>query len=230
MTTVVTVRTGKKYPVWYVTHMKRMMARYLPGMTRFVCLTDQPESIDGVVTVDISAYGLKSWYAKMLVFNRDVVGPGKILYIDLDMIVAGDLTPLVNLDCAFAICRNFTQINQARNGGRVTWGCGYGSCVMLLGEQFGTGEDETIWDKFHEDEWGWIEKAAQMGDQWIIEQIHPHAAILQDLLPPGFFLHYKDFPEDPLSAMDARVFVFAGKTKPHDCQIKWIRDKWHCRF
>lgn len=227
MITIVCVKTGHKYGMRYVLHLQRMIEKHMPVEHRFVCLTDQDESQPpGIEFINIREYGLKGWFAKMLVFNREIVGPGKILYIDLDMVVAGDLGPLVNLDIDYelGICENFTQIRQRRDGGKVTWPCGYGSCVMLLGKEYGP----EVWDKFSEDPWAHIANSKQFGDQYIIEKLTAGKAIfLQDLLPPGYFLHYKDFTDEPDER--AAILVFAGKTKPIDCSIPWIKTLWFCQ-
>ena len=223
MITVVCVKTGHKYGMRYVVHLKRMIDKYLPVEHRFVCLTDQHErEPGGIEFIDIREYGLKGWYAKMLIFNRSIVGPGKILFIDLDMVIARSLMPLVALDHEFVICRNFTQLRQMRDGGKVTWPCLYGSCVMLLGDGFGL----DIWHQFMSDSWGWITRAKQMGDQWIIEQLDNSAVFFQDVLPTGYLLHYKDFTDTPDDR--AAILVFAGKTKPIDCKIEWIKRLWYC--
>lgn len=211
----------------YVLNLQRMVARHLPIEHEFICLTDRymPWS-NSITPIDISKYCLKSWFAKMLVFNRELIGDGPILYIDLDMIIAGSLLPLVGLgmDYRLYICENFTQIRQNRNGGKVTWPCGFGSCVMLLGDDYGN----DVWEKFCVDPWGHIHRSRQFGDQYIIENLTAgHAIFLQDVLPEGYFLHYKDFTTEPDPR--AHVLVFAGKTKPVDCKIPWIRQHWDCR-
>ena len=223
MITVVCVLTGKKYGFRYVLQLHRMVSKFLPVDHRFLLLTDETTTApDGIEVINIEHYGLKTWFAKMLIFNREVVGDGKILYIDLDMIIAKSLEPLVNLDINFGICDNFTRINQIRNGGKATWPCQFGSCVMLLGDGFG----QFVWDKFWKKPWAYILNAKQFGDQYIIECLTGKCAVvLQDVLPEGYFLHYKDFTEEPDER--AAVLVFAGKTKPIDCQIPWIKEKWH---
>jgi len=232
MLKVVCVMTGRKYSMKYVYHLRRMITKHLPVDHTFICLTDEPienppSNIKFInVAKYISQYGLKIWFAKMLIFNREIVGDGKILYIDLDMVIAASLEPLANLDMEYhlGICANFTRINQARNGGKPTWPCGYGSCVMLLGEEYGP----EVWDKFSKDTWGYIGNAHQFGDQYIIEKLTAgNAIMLQDVLPDGYFLHYKDFTINPDKR--AAVLVFAGKTNPADCDIQWITDLWYCK-
>lgn len=221
---VVCVRTGRKYPLRYVLHLQRMVERYLPYDHEFICLTDQQDHQNdpNITFIDISHWKLHTWFAKMLIFNHDVVGSGKILYIDLDMVIAGDLRPLVDLDIDFGICQNFTQIRQTREG-KVTWPCRYGSCVMLLSDRWARHQ---FWEQFWNRSWQWITEARQFGDQWIIEKMYGGAVYLQDMLPEGYFLHYRDFTDTPKP--DAHILVFAGKSKPMNCKIEWIKKLWNC--
>lgn len=225
MIKAICVRTGTKYPLRYVLHMQRMVAKHLSAPHEFICLTDQETDTAGLTIkfIDIRQWKLHGWFAKMLLFNEAVTGPGPILYIDLDMVVAGSLDPLAALDVDFGVCQNFTQIRQMREGGRVTWPCRYGSCVVLLGAYWSR---RRVWEAFEKDSWAWISRARQFGDQWIMEQIQGDAAYLQDRLPPGYFLHYRDFTEAPDPA--ASILVFAGKEKPATCKIGWISRHWYC--
>jgi len=220
------VRTGNKYPIRYVLHLHQMIARHLPVDHEFFCLTDQPSfGPADIHFIDITKYGLKGWFAKMLIFNREVVGDGRILYIDLDMVIARCLEPLVNLDIdsMLGICENFTRIHQRNNGGQIKWPCGFGSCVMLLGKDYGT----EVWDKFWENSWKHITDAKQFGDQYIIEKLTAgNAVLLQDLLPEGYFLHYRDFTDKPDPR--AAILVFGGRRNPMNCQIPWIKQLWNC--
>ena len=190
--TVICVRTGKKYGIGYVAALRDMVAEHLTQPHRFVCLTNQPERLDGVEFIDISRFDLPGWWAKMLVFNRPIVGSGKIIFIDLDIIIVNSLDPLVNLDVDFSICRNFTRLRQCKSG-RVTWPCFYSSCVMILGDGFW----REIWPIFWSDRHRHIKIAGRLGDQTTIQNIYPTAPYLQNKLPNGYFLHYSDFTAGP---------------------------------
>lgn len=221
MITVVCVRAGKKYGIGYVAALARMVSENISQDYRMLCLTDQPERIDGVEFIDISEFDLHKWFAKMLVFNRRIVGTGKILFIDLDMIIIGGLDRLVDLDVSFGICRNFTRLRQGKTGS-VTWPCLYSSCVMLLDDQFG----DDVWEKFWLTPSQHIKNAGRLGDQAIIQWLYPAAPYLQNKLPDGYFLHYSDFTDKPDER--AAILVFAGRHKPHNCEFDWIKRLWTC--
>ena len=200
MTKFACVWTGSKYPVQYVEHLRDN----LPG--ELICYTDRDYVPDGVRAVDVRLLGLSGWWAKMALFNPRYRPADRVIYFDLDTVIAGDITPLVNLDVDFGVCANFT-----RRAGVKTWPCNYGSCVM----SFRRGWGREVWRAFTRDQSGWMQRAGTYGDQWVVEKLKPDAVLLQDVLPdatggnPG-----------------ASVIIFAGNHKPDNCRVEWIRELW----
>lgn len=182
------------------------------------CYTDRPYVPDGVIGIDVSTLGLQGWWAKMALFNARVRPAGRVIYLDLDTVIAGDLQPLAQLDVDFGICANFT-----RRAGNVSWPCNYGSCVMSFADGWGT----HIWDAFNAKRKHFMDEAGRLGDQWVIEQLHDDAALLQDELPKGFFVGYRELPmHKEVKPPEAHLIIFAGNHKPDNCQLKWIRRLW----
>lgn len=210
---VACVRTGTKYPVEYVYKLRDMVRRHLPIPHEFRCLSDQL-MMDYTVE-DITNYHLQGWWGKMALFEPQWRQGQRVLYFDLDTVVCGDLTPLAELDVDFGICANFT-----RAAGHKTWPCGYGSCVMTIGPD----KCEDIWRKFHADDLTLMRKAGGYGDQKVIEQLAPAATLLQDVLPTGFFLGYRDL--DYHKPDHCSVVCFAGSSKPNNCNKEWIGREW----
>lgn len=202
MLTVCCVRTGTRYGAEYVERLRNMIARHLSMPYRFVCLTDQPEELEGVENLPAT---LPGWWAKMELFAL----PGKRLYFDLDTVIVGDLTPLAALDVPFGICDNFTRAVMP------DYPCKYGSCVMVMGNGFG----RPVYDAFMANP-----QMGPYGDQKAIEELCPDAAILQDLLPAGYLVGRRAFTDSKPAG--AAVMIFAGKHKPHNTPHRWLRDAW----
>jgi hypothetical protein len=60
-----------------------------------VCLTNLPD-IHGIETLPLQDLDLIGWWAKMELFNPDgPLGNEDLFYIDLDTVIAGDITPLM---------------------------------------------------------------------------------------------------------------------------------------
>lgn len=223
MITFACVRTGAKYGPEYVERLRNMIDRCYDGLYRFVCLTDQPWDFDDLIYHDISKFGLLVWWAKLVLFRptsrRGVVN--RVIYLDLDTVIVGDLTPFVEWDGDFGICENFTALAQTAAGHK-PWPCRYGSCVM----SFAPGWGQDVWEAFDANR-GELMRAARHGDQSVIETLVPDATLLQNVMPPGFFLNKRDlqkYPDAPPPG--AAVVVFGGRERPDNCQIDWVKRAW----
>ncbi len=206
MLTFACVLTGDKYPVGDVARLQSMVARNLDRLHEFICLTDrtdigQPDWPANVRRVDISGLALPGWWGKMAVFDPVMRGVGRTIYLDLDSVIVGDLAPLAMwADGPFGICENFTRL-----GGHATWPCRFGSCAMV----FAPGWGERVWQDFEADR-DEIMAACPRGDQQAIELLVPGAEFLQDGLPAGFFLHYRDLKTHWAHAPPADSVVVLG--------------------
>lgn len=215
MTTIACVRVGPAYPVHYVERLRNMARRYAGREVRVICLTDRPqETPEGVEAVDVAACRLPAWWSKMLLLDPAIRGDGRCIYFDLDTVICGDLSPLLDLEIDFGICANF-----ARLAGAVHWPCRYGSCVMSFGHGWGFEQFSKFWPIRNEI----MAECGRYGDQMAYEQIVPDAPILQDLLPDGFFLNKRDFANGPEGAS---VLIFGGAHRPHNSPHQWVRSLW----
>jgi hypothetical protein len=211
------VRSGTRYGPEYVERLRNGIRRHAaPGSFDIACFTDQPDQIEGVKMHPVPG-GLLGWWAKLALLQYTWRQTRRIVYIDLDTAVVGDLTPLQNVGADFAICENFT-----RAAGNLNWPCRYGSCVMVLNPSFGD-------DAFNRAavlvcDSVWMAKHGRYGDQRVIEECVPDAAILQRLMPPGFFLGYRHLTS--VRPASASLVIFAGSHKPHNCGVAWVREQW----
>jgi hypothetical protein len=218
---VACVRTGDKYPFFYVERLRAGVERHLPLKHEFVVITDRPSApvSAGYVTMPITD-GLPGWWGKMALFQSAWRAGRRVIYLDLDTVIVGDLMPLALLDCDFGICENFT-----RRAGHRAWPCSLGSCVMVLSPRL----DASAWLKFCHDRDDWMSRAGKLGDQWVIEALlGERATLLQEVMPPGFFLGRRELEVHRARApAGAALINFAGPMKPHNCTIPWIREAWH---
>lgn len=211
---VACVRTGTKYAADYVYKLRDMVARHLKTSHRFVCLTDNPKELPGIECVQVEK-GLQGWWAKMQLFSTQWRQDEKVVYFDLDMVICNDIAKLVELEVDFAVCGSFT-----RAAGNKNWPCIYGSCCMVLGAQL----DVYIWEIFCRNKVALMAAAGNYGDQMALQHIRPDATILQDVLPKGFFLGYRNLTH--YKPDECSVVVFAGANKPHNCDEQWIEKEW----
>lgn len=210
------VRTGTRYPIAYVEKWRNMVLRNMPDIAfMMVCLTDQPERVEGVNFIDVATYRLPKWWPKMLLFQKPWRAGHSVLYIDLDSVILSHLGPLTGLRATFAVCANFARLHGNRK-----WPCRYSSAVMFMRHDFG----EDLWLDFQRDGERLMREFEVYGDQRVIEVLHPDADLLQPILPSGYLLSYRDLPAKMPDG--AGIINFGGPSKPDNCTIPWVQRAW----
>jgi len=213
---VACVRTGTKFGFEYVIKLRNMLQRHLIKRDyRVVCFTDQPERCEWVDFIDVSAVGLKGWWAKMILFEPAWRGGSQIIYFDLDTVIIGDLTPLLGVPDEFAILES-----PVRRAGNPSYPCRFNSSVMTISG----GRCAFMWERFDKRRSQLMLAHDRYGDQAAIETLYPDAAILNRRMPKGFFCNYRDLTMIP--PKDTSVINFGGPNKPHVCQIPWVQAAW----
>ena len=191
--TVACVKVGNKYGNEYVTNLKAGVERHLTVPHEFVCITDAP--IDGIKCIE-APDNLPGWWCKIFLFKPGLFPQGAF-YLDLDVVVVGDLTPATQVT-------EFTLIKD-------WWLPGFNSSVMRL-----TG-NEDLWDKFDPN----ARAKYYMGDQHFISEMMPDA----ETFPPEWFPSYKANRCQDGPPNDAMAVIFHGEPKPSQLG-GWVREKW----
>jgi hypothetical protein len=104
-----------KFTAEHVLTLQRMVARHYPKPFDFVCCTDDAKGLESIRTIPLwndyadipNPHGLRnpSCYRRLKVFAPDAASwlGERIIPIDLDMVVTGDLTPLFDDPADFKI-------------------------------------------------------------------------------------------------------------------------------
>jgi hypothetical protein len=199
----------------YVTKLRNMVARHMSLPYTFVCLTDQPDRCDGAIFIDVKTIGLVGWWAKLVLFEPTWRESSQIIYIDLDTVIIGDLAPLQDVPDEFAILES-----PVRAHGNLAYPCKYNSSVMVIGP----GRCAFMWEKFDKLRSRLMLAHDRYGDQAVIQELYPDAAILNKRMPQGFFLNYRDLTAHKPEG--ASVVNFGGSHRPHSCPIAWVQSAW----
>lgn len=98
MTTVITYLWGRKYQPAHVQVLARSVAYWLREPHRFLCVSDQ--AVPGVETMrDPAARYSRRCYRRLWLFSDQARTLGEtVLHLDLDVVVCGDLAPLLRPD------------------------------------------------------------------------------------------------------------------------------------
>lgn len=159
---VVCLKWGGKYGSEYVNRLYSMVSRNLKQDFVFHCLTDNSQGIREEVAIEmLPELGIHSWWYKLLIFKNGflkISSSEKILFLDLDIVILGDLEPLIEYKEEFCISADTSETR-------------YNSSVMC----FYANQYSFIWDSF------FIQKnhimAKLHGDQDWIEHVYQTANI-----------------------------------------------------
>lgn len=185
------MRTGRKYSEEYVHRLKRGVGRHSKFRHEFFCFSDA--LIDGVTCLDVPPY-LPGWWAKAFLFSLG----RPLIYFDLDVVITGDLTPLIDWD-GFGILKDHN-------------GKTYNSSVMKL-----TGKETHVWERFTPNIMSHMH-----GDQDWITECMPGAKTF----PPAWFPSFKFDSCVGGVPPEAMGCNFHGMPKPHQITSGWVPEAW----
>lgn len=202
---------------WGPTYVRRLRA----GVQRFsgletVCLTDDPEIPEP--TLPIVGPG-RGWWAKL-----DLLNPAHrlddVLYLDLDNVVCGDLSPLLNLAPKPLIMADDKIYPRLPNG----------SVLRINPSALGW-----LWDLYcqdapsiHQAYTGWPHGADQgfMAAQ-VANYCGNPVPLFTDLLPPQTLLNARSELEAGVSLSPETCVVYGSwRPKPHESHHPFYRQYW----
>lgn len=210
------VRGPVPYTTEYVIRLERMVRRHLDRPFRFVCLTDRPKELVplGLEAIHIPSCGDevpangRGYWAKLQLFNPAVGLEGRLLFLDLDVLVVADVAPIVDFPAALALTEDaFVQerahLNTDRYGRRLVRR--FNSSVIV----WDAGTQDFLYEEFSP-----IDYLRLSTDQdWIGEQ-----ALDAQPMPLAWFPRISQV--QPPWPPDAKV-VLCKKPKNAEAVIKW---------
>lgn len=193
------------YEPKHVQWLKRMVARHYPRPHRFVCLSDA--QIKGVEVIPLRD-GLPGWWSKLELFRE----LGDCFYLDLDTVVVGDISELVDHPHRFTALRNLSD--NRPNTSRM------GSAVMAW-----SGDYSGIYRRFMQDRElivATYTTSDMWGDQGFIRRVlNGEFDRWQDLFPGRIVSQKMDMKDNALPD-GAKIVCFHGKPKPWEIKADWI--------
>jgi len=167
----------------YVSHLRRGIARHYDKPVQFHVIRDGPES----------------WWAKLQMFEPGRFERGsRCVYFDLDTVITGDLTDLMDYDGPFAGLRDVWQPGQI-NSSIMSWTAGEADHVYVNWVMEGKPTDDP------------------RGDQAWITKHMPMAIRLQDVIP-GQLASWKAHCGEGVPTGVSAVF-YHGKPRPHETEL-----------
>ena len=119
---IVCMKWGNKYGPEYVNILHNMVKRNMTQPFRFICLTEHPEGIDSDVDVlPLPAFEdpapeyykhCQAW-RKLSLFDEPLYDiQGKILFLDLDVVIIDNIDCFFDYSSKLAIIENWSQPNR----------------------------------------------------------------------------------------------------------------------
>jgi hypothetical protein len=234
---IVTWKWGTLFGPEYVNRLHSMLRRHLHIPFIFRCFTDDPAGLDKAI-ITLPMYtdhaemraGTRSCFRRLKIFDREmsmVLGE-RILQLDLDTVITGDVTPLFDRSEDLVLMKQSTVIGKSD---RII----YNPSMLLMN----AGVLHDMWEKFHASPDA-VHEAAR-GRSWgqsdmsiINDYLHTHRSMLipaiweESNLVQAYWRgqRAKDFSLKP----DARIVLFYGKWNPADpetqAQSPWIAEHW----
>lgn len=189
--------------------VKRNLKAGYPG--RFVCITDDETGLHDDIHVIPAPADISGWWVKLWMFKRGLFAEGeRLIFLDLDTLVIGELDGLADYRGQFACLRDFYQPDRL------------GPAIMAW-------EASDLTASIY-DEWATLDHPTTgHGDLWWLNQLDQgrfahRCDKLQDLYP-GMFVSYKAgcLPYPPKGA---KVVCFHGQPRPHNHPQEWVADVW----
>lgn len=109
MITVVCVCWGDKFSDDYVQNLKSMVERNTTVEHEFICLSDR--EIEGVTTRKLMK-GYSGWWNKLQLFHAGFCFSERVVYLDLDTVIVGNIDWLLNYDGRFMGIEDLGSVNK----------------------------------------------------------------------------------------------------------------------
>lgn len=200
------------YTAQYVLRLYSMLNKNTKGPASFVCLTDRPRLLPASYhTIRIGKpNGVPGWWSKLELFNPRNALRGRVVYVDLDVLVVKSVDPVVEFNAPVAFIPHSGDW-QGRNGLAVVKR--YNSSVMKFDN---IEKHQHLYTKF---EPGVTRKL--WGDQdWIGQQMPDEA-----MMPIEWFPRLSELRKGPTE--EARIVLCKRpKNEVAAQQMGWVREAW----
>lgn len=208
------LKTGGYYDDRWVERLKKNVAAFAPAAHRFVCLTDlqtpivdnDGQAIPGLEVARLE-HGWREWWSKIELF-RPGLFKGRVLYIDLDDLVVGDITPLLESG-PFTIARDPYRRGAGRFSSAVMSWDADDPLALGLYSAF-VPASEVLMRDLHGDQ-DWVMRWLPEARTWPFEFV---PSFKGDCRPAG------RIPEKAI------VVTCHGRPKPDEISEPWFRERW----
>ena len=220
---IVCIKWGTKYGSDYVNKLYKGFKRNLNKKFNFFCITDNTDNLDSEIRTMELECEFKGWMKKSVLFNKkckiiiyfkdtDHLSR-RIMFIDLDMIVVGNLDYLFDYNGDFCLMKtDDIQCESSKNG--------YNSSIILWKNGFGKEIYSTLL-KYHD----YITKQIVRFDHYL-EFLIKNSDFTGDCFPSKI-LDYNFYCKGKTQLpTECTIVAFPRSPKPHECTEEFLMKHW----
>jgi hypothetical protein len=205
MINIVCVKWGTKYGPEYVNRLYYGVKRNITIPFSFHCFTEDITGIhEDIITHNLPFQDLEGWWNKLYLFSEDLPLKGRIMFMDLDTLVVGNIDELCSSNSSDFIGIDVFSSNKQAVGTYI------GSGLL----QWTSGKHCNVWKSFYKNPKEAIESVEPHGDQMWIERTVGERVYWQNEFPGQVVW----FPECKTGIpSNARIVCFQDVWKIHEC-------------
>ncbi len=242
---IITLKWGRRYGAEYANRLRSAVARNLPQAHRFVCFTDDAQGLDAAIDaqpipeIDLPPAAKVTGWRKLCLFRDDLPLAGLCLFLDLDIVVTGDLAPFFTFGKVedIPIIHNWVPWNKTilRPAPEI------GNSSVF---RFEANACRFVWDQFHAEK-EWALATFRPPQSYLTHCIRPRMKYWPAEWVRSFKRHCiplfpLNYLVEPALPRGARIIAFHGKPDPDEAIMgfrgtrvhhyarpaRWINEHW----
>jgi len=156
MYNIICLKHGTKFNADYVNKLFNGVRRNTTLPFTFHCFTEDPNGLDYNIKVHpLPDKKIEGWWYKLYLLSDEIDITGRVLYIDLDTLITGNIDHYISQDEGFVVLQDLWAKKD-----------NVGSALM----SYEVGKHKHIWETFIKDPIGEMRKIHPHGDQKIIQK------------------------------------------------------------
>jgi hypothetical protein len=194
--------------VEYISKLQAGIARNLTLKHKFICFTNEDVQIKGVETRMFGSPSYKGCLPKLCAFDPKNGLEGRVVMLDLDIVITGDLDEMFSYDGSFMTREAFRV--PGKSGGDMVF--------------FEAGKHPDIWMDFRFKTSRFI-STYKAQERSVYRDLRPDCDFVQRNYP-GQVLSYRNHVKKTGMTDSCRVVSFHGKPRPHEVQDVLVQENW----